>query len=87
MDTGDVVLHHPTGEKWVVAFVKGDRLAWCGWPEGTANVSDCELITPATPEERLSLLRQMAAMQGPDMRKTYALDRLEEAERSLPMLY
>ena len=34
IDTGDTVKHGPTGETWVVAYVQGDRLAWCGWPEG-----------------------------------------------------
>lgn len=43
MRTGDHVLHKPSGETWVVAFVDGDDLAWCGWPNGLARTSDCEL--------------------------------------------
>lgn len=61
---GDVVRHRPTGEQWVVAFVDGDRLWWCGWPEGQAQLSDCELIETATEEQRLSLLLRMAKSTG-----------------------
>lgn len=84
MDTGDVVLHKPTGERWVVAFVNDERLSWCGWPEGTALLSDCELLEPATPETRLALLRALATMNGSDSRKSYAIKRLEDAELILP---
>jgi hypothetical protein len=40
IDTADHVLHGPSGETWVVAYVEGDRLAWCGWPEGEAKLAD-----------------------------------------------
>jgi hypothetical protein len=73
IDTGDVVHHTPTGESWVVACVNGDRLSWCGWPEGTALLSDCTLVVKATPEERNNLLEQLADMQSPDHRKNHAL--------------
>lgn len=52
IDTGDTVLHGPTGERWVVACVQGDRLSWCGWPEGTANLADCVLVEKASPESK-----------------------------------
>lgn len=87
MDTADIVLHKPTGERWVVAYVQGERLSWCGWPEGTALVADCELVTPARPDERLELLRRLAAMQGMDSRRTYAINRLQQAEAILPSIY
>jgi hypothetical protein len=60
IDTCDTVHHRPTGESWVVAYVRGDRLAWCGWPEGLAALSDCILTAKATPEQRDKLLREMA---------------------------
>ena len=60
IDTGDTVHHTPTGEKWIVAYVRGDRLAWCGWPEGEAALSDCTLVKKETPERRDKLLREMA---------------------------
>jgi len=61
IDTGDAVKHGPTGETWLVAYVEGDRLAWCGWPEGFADLADCTLTRKATPEQRIKLLREMAA--------------------------
>lgn len=87
MDTGDVVHHKPTGETWTVAYVKDEYLSWCGWPEGQARVVDCELMEAATPEKRHGLLLAMAAMEGSDSRKTYAIHRLRNAESVLPKEY
>lgn len=75
-DTGDIVLHTPTGEEWLVAYVNGDRLAWCGWPEGEAKTGDCILLKKATEEGRTDLLQSMARMTGTDQRKIYAQQRL-----------
>lgn len=75
-DTADIVLHRPTDEQWLVAYVKGDRLAWCGWPEGEAKTEDCTLLKKATEEERIDLLRSLALMAGIDRRKVYAQERL-----------
>lgn len=77
IDTADHVLHGPTGEEWVVAYVIGDRLAWCGWPPGQAALADCTLKKKATDEEREKLLREMAESSGSDMRTSYARQRLE----------
>lgn len=88
IDTGDVVLHKPSGETWVVAYVRGDNLCCVGWPESFAQVSDCDLTRAATPEERQTLLESMAGMQGDrtgyDSRKSYARHRLATAEQVLP---
>lgn len=78
IDTGDHVRHAPSGEEWVVAYVQGDRLAWCGWPEGEALLADCTLLSKATPEYRQKLLQDMAAMPGDDARKWYAVRRLAQ---------
>lgn len=64
IDTGDHVRHGPTGEDWVVRYVRGDRLAWCGWPPGEANLSDCALIRKATPEERVAAQVEVARQRG-----------------------
>lgn len=76
IDTGDTVFHRPTGETWIVACVQDGRLSWAGWPEGTAVISDFELVERATPEQREKLLRDMAAMSGGDHRQRYAERRL-----------
>ena len=78
IDTGDVVRHAPTGETWTVALVDRDRLSWCGWPEGEAELKDCTLVEKARPEVRDKLLREMAAMTGEDHRGRYARRRLAE---------
>ena len=78
IDTGDTVKHGPTGETWVVAYVRDDRLAWVGWPEGEASLEHCTLIEKATPEYRNKLLHDMAAMESDDARRRYAAHRLSQ---------
>lgn len=81
IDTGDTVLHGPTGEQWLVAYVRDDRLAWVGWPEGEAQLADCTLLTKATPEERRRLLHEMAASKS-GRRSRYAAYTLAEEART-----
>lgn len=86
IDTADTVLHRPSGERWVVACVEGKHLSWCGWPEGMADLADCELVEKATPEERDELLKRLAAIQDEhgrrDHRKSYATHRLAQNGRA-----
>lgn len=79
INTGDVVVHGPSGEEWVVAYVRGERLSWVGWPEGLAEVSDCKIVSVATPAVRDALLQQMAKSDG--LRGVYARERLAEKGR------
>lgn len=72
IDTGDTVLHRPTGEEWLVAGVSGDRLYWCGWPPGRADLADCELVRKATPAEREELLHRLANKPTDDERRRLA---------------
>lgn len=58
--TGDYVTHKPSGERWVVAYVKGEYLAWCGWPEGEALLADCERYRTATDDEHWDLVERIA---------------------------
>lgn len=77
---GDRVHHGPTGEDWVVAYVDGEYLAWCGWPAGEALVLDCTLIKACTDDEHLKQLRECAASSGKRARWAKAeLDRLAGA--------
>ena len=64
IDTADIVHHGPTGEDWVVARVKDDRLAWVGWPQGWATLADCTLVRKATEPQRAELLRGLAGSKG-----------------------
>jgi hypothetical protein len=61
---GDIVHHEPTGEDWVVAYVDGEHLAWCGWPAGEARAADCWLKTSCTDEEHMHLLQEIAKSDG-----------------------
>lgn len=61
---GDTVIHHPTGERWLVAYVDGDRLAWCGWPEGEARLSDCSVLRRCSDAAHVALLREIAGMRN-----------------------
>lgn len=76
IDTGDIVLHKPTGEEWVVAFVEGRHLYPCGWPLTREPAAFCELQIKADAEARLRLLRDMAKLFQSDPRGIYARDRL-----------
>ncbi len=62
---GDAVKHGPTGQTWLVATdeERGEFMA-AGWPETLAYAKDCTLDTAATDEERLDLLREVAASRG-----------------------
>jgi hypothetical protein len=61
---GDIVHHEPTGEDWVVAYVDGDHLAWCGWPSGEAKAADCWLKKSCSDEEHRDLLLKLAQSGG-----------------------
>lgn len=57
---GDHVHHRPSGEDWVVAYVDGDYLAPCGWPNGEAKLSDCVLKKSCSDEEHAAILLEIA---------------------------
>lgn len=69
---GDIVHHEPSGEDWVVAYVDGEDLAWCGWPDGIARAADCWLKKSCTDEEHLKLLKEIAKSDGRRARKAKA---------------
>jgi len=69
MRTGDTVKHIPTGELWTVAWADERELMPCGWPEGFAKVSDCELVEACSDEEHWRLVEEIAGMRpDPDGR-------------------
>ena len=42
---GDIVLHRPSGETWVLLRDERDGRVWpCGWPISMAEAADCDLI-------------------------------------------
>lgn len=82
MRCGDHVKHRPSGETWVVAYVEGDYLAWCGWPDGEAKVSDCELVYKCSDAEHLRRLQEIAAANAG--RRTRVAQRTLEVLLTLP---
>lgn len=72
IDTGDIVHHGPSGEDWIVAYVQGDTLCPCGWPETLAKLADCTLTRKATPTQRRELLYSLAAIRESDSRARHA---------------
>jgi len=79
MRAGDTVLHHPSGEKWLLAYRDGDFVSWCGYPEGTARVEDCTVVKACTDEEHRQMLESWAkkGMTQNDHRRTTCLRLLE----------
>jgi hypothetical protein len=61
---GDIVHHEPSGEDWVVAYLDGENIAWCGWPAGEARAADCWLKKSCTDEEHINRLREIAKSDG-----------------------
>lgn len=80
--TGDTVLHKPTGETWSVAFVRDDKLFWRGWPEGCAELSDCELVKSCSDEEHWQIVEEIAKSSSPGIRKAHCAWLLEERDKA-----
>ena len=78
IDTGDIVCHQPTGEHWVVAQVKDDKLSWFGWPAGWASLSDFTLVSKAGEEDRVRHLKELTTSNHHC--SDWARDRLKEIQ-------
>jgi hypothetical protein len=76
IDTADHIHHEPSGEEWLVAYVRGDHVVCCGWPESAAKLSDCRLVRKASRAERHCLLIDMAGSGAGGSRGSYAIWRL-----------
>lgn len=64
--TGDLVRHEPTGEAWVVAWADPatGHMAWMGWPDGEAKISDCVLTRPTSDEAHQKWLAELIQAGG-----------------------
>ena len=59
---GDHVKHASSGEEWILAVdEENGRVQPCGWPNTMAQASDCTLIQPASPQERIDMLMTWAS--------------------------
>src|SRR5262245_28103962 len=61
---GDTVRHRPTGDLLEVAYALGNDLAWFGWPDGLARLSDCEVVTRCTDEQHAAAVSMWLDRDG-----------------------
>lgn len=78
--TGDIVLHKPSGEEWLVAWADHTNgyMAPCGWPTCQAQIADCEIISQADDERCKALARDLAGSGRSDAGRALALLRAKE---------
>lgn len=67
---GDHVIHVPSGERWVVAFADPakDEIAWAGWPDGRAKLSDCTVVKKVSDGEHNEAVNDWRELDIPDSR-------------------
>jgi hypothetical protein len=70
---GDTVRHRPTREKWIVAWAEGDDIAWTGWPDGMARLSDCDVIRRYTDAEHRAWVEKWRSTGDRDSRRSRVL--------------
>ena len=69
---GDAVLHKPSGETWLVAYILHDTLSASGWPDSLAKLSDCKITRFATDEEHKAAVKSWldsVSRTGHDLRR------------------
>ena len=75
---GDVVLHRPSGERWLLAAdQEGGEVVCAGWPETVAKAGDCELVTAATGVRRLDMIARVAKGCAGEIRGSWARRHLD----------
>jgi len=81
----DVVFHHPSGERWVLACDQnGVDVQPAGWPQTLAKASDCELKEAATDEQRLEMLKRVSGLMNGGYRTSVAKAQLEKLQAAQP---
>lgn len=76
MKTADLIRHG--NDLYTVACCHDDVIHTCGYPERTLRVDQCELVHEASLDDRLDLLRKMAAAGGNGHRPACARRQLGE---------
>ncbi len=89
---GDTVFYRPTKETWTLACDEDDRgrVMPCGFPASTVLAAQCDLITAAADQARLTMLTVWATMKSApfhgDPRITRAQQQLTSASFIAPEL-
>jgi hypothetical protein len=83
---GDRVLHRPSGEGWLVAFADAehDDIAWAGWPDGRARLSDCDVTYRCSDAEHRQAVLMWAKSKGGDNRRAAVMQRYGAAIQESP---
>jgi hypothetical protein len=80
---GDIVSHRRSGENWVLACDEFDGYVMpAGWPDSVEPANGCDIVKPATDEERVAILKQSADSTG--MRAARAKRQLEASAPEQP---
>lgn len=80
---GDIVSHRRSGENWVLACDEFDGYVMpAGWPDSVEPANGCDIVKPATDEERVAILKQSADSTG--MRAARAKRQLEASAHEQP---
>lgn len=72
---GDHVYHRPSGETLEVAYadVERNRMSWAGWPDGTAELSDCDVVFRCSDEEHEAAVDRWRASKATGPRRDNVL--------------
>ena len=75
MRTGDIVLHQPSSEEWVVAWAdhQSGYMAPCGWPTCQARISDCTIVGAATDDASDKLIDELSRSGRTDAHRAAAI--------------
>jgi hypothetical protein len=60
MNPGDTVLHIPSGQHFLVACVRHDRVWGDGWPVKLVTVEECRVVLVGTEAQELDVLLRHA---------------------------
>lgn len=83
MRTGDVVLHNPSGEEWLVAWAdpQSGYMAPCGWPTCEAKIADCTIVEMADDDASDKLVDELSRSGRTDAHRATAIRALAEEKR------
>lgn len=68
IDIADKVKHLPSGETWIVARVTDRDVYPAGWPMSCGDLSDCVLVSKATPEQKADMIESRKKLPRDDWR-------------------
>jgi len=77
-DTGDWVIHKRTNESYMVACCHGFSVHVWGAPERVFRLADLNVLSRATPEQRIEHLKALAGSSGSGHRPACARSRLDD---------